>query len=138
MFERIRRDRGSGSDFLDLKTGTGGIIQGEFLLHALQMRAGIWAPNWNDALEKLSERGVVSAVDATDLKRSYEFLRIGGSGLRRWENRSVSVLPSDPAEQSKFAIRIGCEDFETFRQKYVDARETIHSIYERCVKAENM
>src|SRR5262249_37155603 len=30
MLERIRRERGSGSDFLDLKTGCGGIIEAEF------------------------------------------------------------------------------------------------------------
>src|SRR5216110_2091496 len=39
MLERIRRERGSGSDFLDFKTGTGGSIEGEFLVQALQMRA---------------------------------------------------------------------------------------------------
>ena len=39
MVQRIRRERGSGSDFLDLKTGSGGIIEAEFLVQALQMRA---------------------------------------------------------------------------------------------------
>jgi glutamate-ammonia-ligase adenylyltransferase len=43
MLERIRRDRGSGSDFLDLKTGFGGIIEAEFLVQALQMRENIWS-----------------------------------------------------------------------------------------------
>src|SRR6266567_1129045 len=42
MLERIRRDRGSGSDFLDLKTGRGGIIEAEFFAQALQMRENIW------------------------------------------------------------------------------------------------
>src|SRR5213596_3567102 len=35
MLERIRRDRGSGSDFLDLKTGRGRIIEAEFLAQVL-------------------------------------------------------------------------------------------------------
>src|SRR6266566_9022366 len=30
MLERIRRERGSGSDFLDFKTGSGGMIEAEF------------------------------------------------------------------------------------------------------------
>ena len=38
MLERIRRERGSGHDFLDFKTGAGGIIEAEFLVHALQMK----------------------------------------------------------------------------------------------------
>src|SRR6059058_655658 len=41
MLERIRRERGSGSDFIDLKTGNGGIIEAEFLIQALQMRGNI-------------------------------------------------------------------------------------------------
>jgi len=45
MLERIRRERGSGSDFCDLKTGCGGIIEAEFLVQALQMRANMWEPN---------------------------------------------------------------------------------------------
>ena len=53
LLDRIRRDRGSGSDFVDFKTGTGGIIEGEFLVHALQMKAEVWAPSWSEALEKL-------------------------------------------------------------------------------------
>src|SRR2546430_2088737 len=35
MLERIRRERGTGSDFLDLKTGRGGIIEAEFFVQAL-------------------------------------------------------------------------------------------------------
>ena len=44
MVQRIRRERGSGSDFLDLKTGSGGIIEAEFLVQALQIRANVWEP----------------------------------------------------------------------------------------------
>ncbi|PYK85606.1 MAG: bifunctional [glutamate--ammonia ligase]-adenylyl-L-tyrosine phosphorylase/[glutamate--ammonia-ligase] adenylyltransferase [Verrucomicrobia bacterium] len=74
MLERIRRERGSGHDFLDFKTGAGGIIEAEFLVHALQMKAEIWNPNWNDALEQLHECGVLPAAQAADAKRGYEFL----------------------------------------------------------------
>src|SRR5438093_795192 len=50
MLERIQRERGSGSDFLDLKTGCGGIIEAEFLVQALQTRENIWEPNWDRAV----------------------------------------------------------------------------------------
>jgi hypothetical protein len=39
--------------------------------------------------------------------------------LRRYENRSVSVLPSDLSERGKFVA---------FRERYVDARDAIHAI----------
>ncbi|HTD01025.1 MAG TPA: bifunctional [glutamate--ammonia ligase]-adenylyl-L-tyrosine phosphorylase/[glutamate--ammonia-ligase] adenylyltransferase, partial [Chthoniobacterales bacterium] len=75
MLERIRRERGSGSDFLDLKTGTGGMIEAEFLVQALQMRSGIWEPNWQRALIALREIKMVSDRDASNATQSYEVLR---------------------------------------------------------------
>src|SRR5437660_159334 len=42
MLERIRRERGSGSDCLDFKTGSGGISEAELLGQALQTRTGHW------------------------------------------------------------------------------------------------
>jgi glutamate-ammonia-ligase adenylyltransferase len=134
MLERIRRERGSGSDFLDFKTGTGGIIEGEFLVQALQMRENIWEPNWERALDQLGTRGHLNDSDVGELKLAYTFLRRCESVLRRYDNRSVSALSSDPGEQRKLAIRLGYHDLETFRQKYANARETINALYNRHVK----
>jgi glutamate-ammonia-ligase adenylyltransferase len=130
MLERIRRERGSGSDFLDLKTGRGGIIEAEFLIQVLQMRERIWEPNWDCALDRLRERRILNAAEATKLKQSYGFLRRCESVLRRFENKAVSALPSDPHEQQKLAARLGYGAFENFRDGYVDARDTIRALYE--------
>lgn len=138
MLDRIRRDRGSGSDFFDFKTGTGGIIEGEFLVQALQMRENIWEPNWQQAIDRLHERRYLSESDVAKLKNAYVFLRRCESALRRYENRSVSALPGDSNDQRKFAIRLGYDDFDAFRLDYVAARETIHSLYERHVKSKTM
>jgi len=51
--------------------------------------------------------------------------------LRRYDNRSISMLPSDPDEQRKFAIRLGYYEFEAFRGDYLDARQAIHALYQR-------
>ena len=134
MLERIRRERGSGSNFLDLKTGIGGIIEAEFLVQALQMRENIWEPNWEHAVDQLHERGCLSDSDVANLKNAYAFLRRCESVLRRYENRSVSVLPSDPNEQRNVAVPFGCDDFDDFRRDYIDARDAIHSLYERRVR----
>src|SRR5438552_14389874 len=75
MLERIRRERGSGSDFLDLKTGSGGIIEAEFLVQALQMRENIWEQNWERAIDVLHEHGHVADSDLAKLKKAYALLR---------------------------------------------------------------
>jgi glutamate-ammonia-ligase adenylyltransferase len=136
MLERIRRERGSGSDFLDLKTGNGGIIEAEFLVQALQMRGNIWEQNWERAVDRLHERGHLGKSDVAKLKNSYAFLRRCELVLRRYDNRGVSTLPSDPDEQGKFAIRLGYREFDAFRHDYLDARDAIHTLYERQIKSQ--
>src|SRR4030095_12611522 len=134
MLERIRRDRGSGSDFLDFKTGSGAIIEAEFLVQALQMRENIWEPNWERAVDLLRERGYLTELEAGKLRNAYGFLRRCEAVLRRYDNKSVSVFPSGPNEQRKLAIRLGYEEFDAFRERYVDARESIHALYDQHIK----
>jgi len=133
MLERIRRERGSGSDFLDLKTGAGGIIEAEFLVQALQMRGNIWEENWERAVDRLHKHGHLGTPEVAKLKNSYAFLRRCELVLRRYDNRGVSGLPSDPDEQRKFAIRLGYDEFDAFRRDYLDARNAIHTLYQQYV-----
>jgi len=135
MLQRIQRERGSGSDFIDLKTGRGGIIEAEFLVQALQMRHGIWEPNWERAVDRLRESGHLDKSEAAKLMQAYARLRQCESVLRRYENKAVSTLSSDPNEQRKLAVRLGYESFETFRRDYVDAREGIHELYEQHIRS---
>jgi glutamate-ammonia-ligase adenylyltransferase len=134
MFQRIRRDRAGASDELDFKTGTGGVIQAEFLVQALQMRAGIWEPQMIGAIRKLASAGILPESDATVLKEKYLYLRSIESSLRRWENKSVSSLPPGKIEQEKLAHRIGAKSLESFAQDYHLARASIHAIYSRYLR----
>src|SRR2546423_13878863 len=131
MLERIRRDRGSASDELDFKTGLGGVIEAEFLVQALQMRAGVLNPPMIGALQQLAEAGAMQKAEAEKLRGHYEYLRSVGSALRRWENKSVSSLPADKTEQEKFAVRAGAKSLNDFAQAYREARAGIHAIYSK-------
>lgn len=134
MLHRIRRDRGSASDELDFKTGTGGIIEAEFLVQALQMRSGIWNPQMISAVEELAAKGIMTESDAAALKTNYEYLRSVESVLRRWENKGVSSLPPDKTEQTKLAARVGAKSLDAFAQRYRAARLNIHAIYSRYLR----
>ena len=129
MLERIRRERSSGDEFLDFKTGSGGIIEAEFLVQALQMRNAIWEPNWTGAVDRLREVGQLTESEAGALKGAYEFLRGCESVLRRYESKSVSALPADRIAQGRFAHRLGLKTIEAFTQKYHAARSSVHEIY---------
>jgi [glutamine synthetase] adenylyltransferase / [glutamine synthetase]-adenylyl-L-tyrosine phosphorylase len=134
MLERIRRERGSGSDFLDFKAGVGGIIEAEFLVQASQMRESIWEPNWNRAVDLLREKKTMSNGEILELKGAYEFLRRCESVLRRHENSSIAALPADRNEQTKLARRLGFKSLADFVGKYEGARAAIHKIYTQRIK----
>jgi [glutamine synthetase] adenylyltransferase / [glutamine synthetase]-adenylyl-L-tyrosine phosphorylase len=134
MLQRIRHERGSAADLLDFKTGTGGVIEAEFLVQALQMRANIWNPQMMGALRELTTRGLLREEEAALLKKSYEYLRLIELALRRWENKSVSSLPGDETEQRKLAQRIGADNLDSFGRQYREARESIHAVYARYLR----
>ena len=131
MLLRIRRERSIGADFVNFKTGTGGIIEAEFLIQAMQMRANIWQPNWTTALALLSTRGLFRRDEAADLQSAYYLLRKCESILRRYENVSVSTLPNDPAELLRLTRRMGFKSRDDFDNRYQSARNLIHQIYDR-------
>ncbi|HLW35500.1 MAG TPA: bifunctional [glutamate--ammonia ligase]-adenylyl-L-tyrosine phosphorylase/[glutamate--ammonia-ligase] adenylyltransferase [Chthoniobacterales bacterium] len=135
MLDRIHRERSSGSEFLDFKTGVGGMIEAEFLVQALQMRSGTWEPNWNRALRRLQNDQAISKVDADKADASYAFLRRCETVLRRFETKSVSTLPTVPDEQAKVVHWLGYDTAETFATEYREARQTIHDLYARYIKA---
>jgi glutamate-ammonia-ligase adenylyltransferase len=135
MLQRIQRERGGGSDFLDLKTGRGGIIEAEFLVQALQMRGNLWEQNLERAIDRLYQHGQMNDSEVAKFKDAYGLLRRCELALRRYENRSVSALPNDPDEQRTFAVRLGYHVFDAFRRDYVNARDTIHTLYERHITA---
>jgi [glutamine synthetase] adenylyltransferase / [glutamine synthetase]-adenylyl-L-tyrosine phosphorylase len=134
MLQRIRHERGNAADLLDFKSGTGGVIEAEFLVQALQMRSDIWNPQTMGALRELTTRGLLQEEEAALMKKSYEYLRLIESALRRWENKSVSSLPADETEQRKLAQRIGAESLDSFGRRYREARESIHAVYSRYLR----
>jgi [glutamine synthetase] adenylyltransferase / [glutamine synthetase]-adenylyl-L-tyrosine phosphorylase len=129
MLERIQRDRGTGDDHLDFKTGHGGIIEAEFLVQALQMKAGIWQPNLAKAIEALVQKGDFTQKEAEELKRAYRFLRECETVLRRQDDTAVSTLPRETDEQLKLSRRLGFDAVDEFAARYSEARATIRRVY---------
>ncbi|MGI8481397.1 MAG: bifunctional [glutamate--ammonia ligase]-adenylyl-L-tyrosine phosphorylase/[glutamate--ammonia-ligase] adenylyltransferase [Chthoniobacterales bacterium] len=135
MLERIRRDRGTGSDIRDFKTGVGGIVEAEFLVQGVQMRAGCWSASMHEAIERLAGHNLLTKSEAGGLTESYAFLRRVESALRRFDNKSVSNVPAGELEQRQLAARMGLANPDVFVDRYRNARETIHAAYARHVLA---
>jgi glutamine synthetase adenylyltransferase len=78
---------------------------------------------------------VIPEPDANHAIQSYNLLRRIETALRRFENKNVPSLPVTTEEQKKLANRLDYADADLFAKEYRAARETIHSLYERNVKA---
>jgi len=135
MAERIRRDRGSGSDLADFKTGTGGMVEAEFVVQALQMKHNVWQANWKLALKELVRRNLVAGAEAEALIQNYDLLRRCETSLRRWRNSKVDVLPSGAEQQERLSKRLGYESGAIFLEQYNAARAGIHRFYEARLKS---
>ncbi len=122
MLERIRRERGSGNDALDFKTGRGGIVEAEFLVQALQMRHDVRETSMLRAIDKLP-------FETESLKRPYQFLRRVETVLRRWQHTASSSLPADLIERGKLARRMQFD--ENLDTACADARTDIHAIFNK-------
>jgi [glutamine synthetase] adenylyltransferase / [glutamine synthetase]-adenylyl-L-tyrosine phosphorylase len=122
MLERIRKERGTGNDLLDFKTGRGGIVEAEFLVQALQMRHDVRETSMLRGIDRLPAPGV------QQLKDSYEFLRRVETALRRWQPAASSSLPADLIEREKLARRMRFKD--NLDAACADARFEIHRVFD--------
>jgi len=129
MRERIRRERGNTADFLEFKTGSGGLVEAEFMVQGLQMQHDVREQSTLRAVEKLS--GIISREDTNHLANAYSSLRRCELVLRRRRNTSESALPSKEQEQRRLAQRLGFVNEATWRADYEGARADIHQLYEK-------
>ena len=120
MIGRISAHRGA-DPLLDFKTGPGGLMQLEFFVQALQMKAGLWAPNTLDALARLD----LPEQARKALAEAYLCLRHVETVLRRMEDTPVSRLPADPGAQARIARRCGWDGAATLVARVRGARGAI-------------
>ena len=91
----------------NIKEGSGGIRDVEFLVQALQLvhAPAVLAGNTLAALEGLRLAGILAPERAESLARDYLFLRRIEHYLQIFEDRQTHTLPSDPGELSALARR---------------------------------
>ncbi len=91
----------------NIKEGSGGIRDVEFLVQALQLihAPAVLAGNTLAALEGLRGAGILPPAAAESLKRDYLFLRRIEHYLQIFEDRQTHTLPAEPGELAALARR---------------------------------
>lgn len=85
MRQRIEKERTpAGKNALAIKTGSGGLIDAEFIAQLFCLEHGWHEPNTLAALRRAKSEGALGTEDATTLIENYRRLRCIEAILRRW------------------------------------------------------
>lgn len=132
MRGRIERERTpAGKDALAFKTGSGGLIDAEFIAQTLALEQGWFEPNTLASLLLARDQGALAAPDADRLIANFRHLRRMESILRRWSFEGEDVLPEDAPAQYRVAVRCGYPDGEHFLAEVARWRSEIRDLYRR-------
>jgi len=133
-----QRTRREGADSLNVKTGHGGIRDIEFVIQFLQLLNGGDLPalrtgNTLEAILQLEQCGCLTGQERTLLEENYAFLRRIEHRLQIMFDLQTHLLPSDPEEMRKVAIRLGYSDaensaLEQFQSDYANKTEVNRKI----------
>ena len=132
MRQRIETERvPAGKQGLAFKTGTGGLMDAEFIAQTICLDQGWHEPNTLKALLRARAAGVMAEADAATLIENYRRLWRIECVLRRWSYEGESVLPDDPAAQYRVAVRCGFPNAATFLEAVSAYRRAVRSVYQK-------
>jgi [glutamine synthetase] adenylyltransferase / [glutamine synthetase]-adenylyl-L-tyrosine phosphorylase len=120
----------------DIKVGRGGIREIEFFAQTQQLIAGGRQPELRAsetliALERLEERGWITANAREDLDRAYRFLRRIEHRLQMLADEQTQTLPDDPLKLAGFANFCGFADTASFAACLTEELERVQTHYIR-------
>ncbi len=127
---RIEKERTPpGQDALAFKTGSGGLIDGEFVAQAMCLAHGWQEANTLRALQRIVDSGALPRAAAEQLHDNYRLLRRMEGILRRWSYEGEDVLPVDPEPFYRVSVRCGYPTPEAFAAALAGWRRAIREVY---------
>ena len=114
----------------DIKLGSGGIREIEFVVQAVQIVRGGRDPALQlrgtlPALAALAERGLIAPHARTVLHDGYVFLRALEHRLQYRDDRQTQRVPADPDERARIAEASGFASTAAFDAALTDQREQV-------------
>jgi glutamate-ammonia-ligase adenylyltransferase len=126
----IRERTGPGREQLAIKTGTGGLMDAEFMAQAFCLTSGWQEPNTLRALRRAAEEGLLAPAAGQSLLQSYSRLRRIEGILRLWSFEAENELPDEDAPLHRVAVRCGYESAGDFMRDVKQIRAEIRAVYE--------
>lgn len=136
--QNIRQKRIKGKD---VKLGRGGIREIEFLIQALQLMYGgreKWLQEKNSlrALHKISEKGILTYREFSELSKAYIFLRELENRIQIFRGLQTHELPKNERELASLGRKMGIQEedskkvVEKLMQSFLENTDNVRSAYE--------
>ena len=133
--EKINAEKLSDKSF-NVKLGTGGIREIEFIAQALQLAyAGkdewLRAPHTLISLARLADRKHISEAELTELFEAYEFLRRLEHRLQMENGLQTHLLPNEPERRRLIARRMNFKQTEAFEKTLERHAKNVNRTFSR-------
>lgn len=130
---RARTEIAAGKD--DIKRGSGGIRDVEFLAQILQLVHGFGKPSLQvrgslDALSGLEGEGILDHAVCQSLSEGYTFLRQLEHRIQFTGDQQTHVLPASTEARERLAKMMGDQDWKELSHRLSLHRRTIGSLYQ--------
>lgn len=138
--EKINFEKSSMKGF-DVKLGTGGIREIEFLAQALQLAYGgrdewLRSPHTLITLRRIADRNLLRENELTELFDAYEFLRRLEHLLQMENGLQTHLVPEDEARRALFARRMNFANLTAFNKALKTQTARVSRIFTRVFSAQ--
>jgi glutamate-ammonia-ligase adenylyltransferase len=142
MEEEIAQE-GKG-DHYDIKAGEGGLVDVEFAVQVLQLAHGVAHESLRtsatvEALDAMSNAGLVNEKQYNTLRRAYLFYREIENRSQIYQDRSDPRIPKDVRKARPLARRLGYQNDDEGAGQFLDevtrTRETVRHEFEGIVSS---
>lgn len=137
LYQRIvKQHHQNDPNHLNIKLGSGGIRDIEFIVHSDQLMHGgnhyaLRTPCLMDALNTMRAENLIDETNAKMLYRFYVFLRHIENRLQYDHNQQTHLLPTTPEKQAQLAFSMHFKNWEELHKSIVHHTHTIHTLLEQ-------
>ena len=114
----------------DLKLGSGGIREIEFIVQSMQLVRGgsdrrLQNAGLLEVLAQLADSKSLSAADVSELHDAYLVLRKAENALQMIRDEQAHSIPSDPTDRARLCVNMGAADWPAASARIDAARRVV-------------
>ena len=138
MKDRIDRERRGAAVRRNVKLGSGGIREIEFMAQVQQLiwggrRLELREPRVRRALDAMARFDMIDAATAARLTDSYVYLRNVEHSVQAIADRQTHSLPDADLDQARVAWMMGASDYESFLSVLDEHRQFVARCFEETI-----